>query len=149
MNGEGALTISQWKQLHQTAALGGISLEQIVTDLAPYAGFTINELSHLKNEWIDWGQRNVVRINIPAKSDCVNWKDGWHKLVKPRERSCRYCRRRGNTNQFETTPLGPDDNTPRSRTIAIDRTLAEPAVNLLKDIFYVRSALQSVCIQIH
>lgn len=135
MNSEEPLTINQFKSLHKAALATDNDLEQFVAEVVPYTGFTINELSHLREDWIDWNQDKVIRVYIPAEDDCTAWKDGWGKFMKKRERSCKYCRRRGKKNKFERFPLGSKNDTTQSRIVTINCRLAEPAVIQLNDIF--------------
>jgi DNA-binding Lrp family transcriptional regulator len=135
MKTEEPLTVDQFKTFHKIAVATDNDLEQFVADVVPYTGFTINALSHLREDWIDWDQEKIIRVHIPAKDDCTAWKDGWGNFIKQRGRPCRYCRRRGKENKFERFDLNPANNTPQSRTVTISCRLAEPAVKQLEDIF--------------
>lgn len=137
MTSSPALTLEQWKMLESerlTAALERVSL--VVT---PFSCLSANSIAHLRSDWITWRDDHVT-IVVPKEAPCnlfkIPGKGGQGKLppLVDREEPCHYCKNTGHTNQFER--LNTDHSTEAEiHTVVLDKTLAEPAVNVLKEIF--------------
>lgn len=138
MTSHPALTLEQWKAL-QNKRLTAF-LERVSLAVTPFTCLSANSVAHIRSDWITW-RDNHVRITVPKEAPCNEFKipgqGGGRGELPPlvrRETSCSYCQNHGKTDHFER--LSADQNTePGAHTVVLNRTLGEPAVNILKEIF--------------
>jgi len=135
-------TVQQWKKMRDDDLT---YVKDAITSVTPLAGVTANALAHLREEWVSW-RDDHVQIRIPAEAPCNEYKHrGGEDLVGQlpplieRDKTCRYCRKSGNTEHFENlwnTGVYTDENgVARTYTTYLNRDIAKPAVDLLERVF--------------
>lgn len=135
-------TVQQWKDMQDDDLT---YVKDAITSITPLAGVTANALAHLREEWVSW-RDDHVQIRIPAEAPCNEYKHrGGDDLVGQlpplieRDKTCRYCRKSGNTEHFENlwnTGVNADENgVARTYTTYLNHDIAKPAVDLLERVF--------------
>jgi len=129
------LTIREWKNVEENSQR---FIENYVTTLAPFGGFTPKVLGHLRRDWIEWKDK-FIQVNVPSSSPCNSFKSfrsGWDSqqpLTRPRTEVCDYCRKSPGRDRFENTFRGHHE--PSSYSVVLHRDIAEPAVSVLQRVF--------------
>lgn len=117
--------------------------ERGVVSIIPFSGLTTNALAHLRSDWIDWRQ-DRVEITIPSQASCNSFQTKGNSIIsnqpppiERRKRPCERCRNEGDTDQFQNRwDTGYNVEIKRYWT-ALNRDIAEPAVEFLNTIFNV------------
>lgn len=131
-----ALGPEQWSNIR--AQTDGF-LQKVVVNVTPFSGLTANAVAHLRGDWIEWGDEFVM-IRVPAEADCNSWmlcaSHGRIPPISKRDEPCSYCRNEGTTESFENLWGGEDGSGGRTYTATLHRDIAEPAVELLDEVFH-------------
>lgn len=82
---------------------------RFIFSVVPYTGIAEDEFLHLRDDWIYWRDASAFNdrppeIHIPATDTCHNLKwDGYPPSYRKKSGSCKQCRNKGTTNNFEVT----------------------------------------------
>lgn len=131
------LSPSEWQQLREKEHS---YLEEAVTTVTPFTGISANALAHLRDDWISW-RDGFIQIIVPAEDSCNNYKmssgaglSNDLPMYEHRERPCLYCRRKGETDEFENLNTNPGYDTQREK-LMVHREIAAPAYEFIEKVF--------------